>query len=120
MVTAKDCSSVCDQAREVASRISSLTSRFERDHPYLAGHLGRTSRSIASVLAEADRRESESGRTHFYSVACGSIAECASLLESASQSSLISREEHRRCQRELDLITRRIAGRRSTRVEWVT
>jgi four helix bundle protein len=74
---------VYQKSVDFADQITYLTEKFPRGYYFLVDQLNRASLSIAANIAEGNGRLTKADRRNFFTIARGSVQECAPLLEVA-------------------------------------
>ena len=93
-----------------AETICGATGSFPRNYAFLGNQLNRAALSIAANIAEGNGRFTPRDRRSFFGIARGSAHECAPLLEVAARRELLARDAHDALRRDLEEISRMIAG----------
>ena len=98
------------RAVDLADRMITQTKDAPRGFGFLTDQLNRAALSISTNLAEGNGRFTKADRRNFFTIARGSVQECAPLLELAQRHALIDTDEHTALRNELEELARMISG----------
>lgn len=77
---------VWQKGMELVVQIYSMTKNFPKDELYgLTSQIRRAAVSVPSNVAEGSRRKTQKDRSHFYSIALGSVSEIETQVEIAQR-----------------------------------
>jgi four helix bundle protein len=101
---------VYQKAVDFADRIASHTESFPRGYYFLVDQLNRAALSIATNLAEGNRRFTKPDRKNFFTIARGSVQEFVPLIEISKRHGFMSDSDHSNLKAQLEEMAKMISG----------
>jgi four helix bundle protein len=101
---------VYQKAIDFADGVCQLTEQFPRGYGFPVGQFNRAALSIATNIAEGNRRFTKPDRKNFFGIARGSVQECVPLLELARRRQLLTEAVHQELKDQLEGISRMLSG----------
>ena len=96
------------KAKSLSLVLTALSRQFPRGYSALSDQLRRAALSMPINLAEGSGRKHCADRCQFFWVSRGSVLECASVIDMATEEKIISGEERARFMSDLHLLSRMI------------
>ncbi len=101
---------VYKKAKVLSRGILDLTRRNNNVDPYLRDQLKRASMSVVINIAEGSGRFTKKDKKNFYTIARGSVYECASLLEIIKDDGKMSEQEYKDLYSKYEEISKMLLG----------
>ncbi len=93
-----------------ADAIIALTNTFPRGFYFLADQLNRAAASVSANIAEGNGRFTKADRTHFFTIARGSLLECVPLLDLGHRQGLLDDDSHQSLRERMEAISKMVSG----------